>query len=116
MEFARPYLIDEVAREFGDLKIVISQLGYPWTDETLVLLGKHSNVYADLSGLLQHPWHAYNTLLSAYQDGVIDKVLFGSNFPYTSAAECIEALYSFNQFCHGTNLPTVPREQLRQMV
>lgn len=116
MEFARPFLIDEVAREFSNLRIIIAQLGYPWTDETLVLLGKHENVLADISGLLQHPWNAYNALLSAGQSGVIDKLLFGSNFPYTSAATCIEALYSINKFCHGTSLPTVPREQLRQIV
>jgi hypothetical protein len=116
MEFARPYLVDEVAREFPDLKIVISQLGYPWMDETIVLVGKHSNVFADISGLLHHPWQSYNALLTAYQAGVMDRLLFGSNFPFSTPAQCIEALYSINQFCHGTNLPTVPREQLRRIV
>lgn len=116
MEFARPYLIDEVAREFPELKIILSQLGYPWMEETIVLLGKHRNVFADISGLLHHPWKSYNALLAAYQAGVMDRLLFGSNFPYSTAAACIEALYSINQFCHGTNLPTIPREQLRQIV
>ncbi len=116
MEFARPYLLDEVAREFPDLKIIISQLGYPWIDETIVLLGKHRSVFADISGLLHHPWQAYNALLAAYHAGVMDGLLFGSNFPYTSPAVCIESLYSIHQFCHGTNLPTIPREQLRQIV
>ncbi|UCD27510.1 MAG: amidohydrolase family protein, partial [Planctomycetota bacterium] len=46
MEFARPYLLDEVAREFSDLRIVVSQLGYPWVDETIALLSKHKNVFA----------------------------------------------------------------------
>lgn len=116
MEFARPYLVDEVAREFPDLKIIISQLGYPWMEETTALLAKHRNVFADISGLVHHEWLAYNALLSAYQAGVMDALLFGSNFPYTTAAACIEALYSINQFCHGTALPTIPREQLRQIV
>lgn len=116
MEFARPALLDEAAREFPDLKIIVSGLGYPWTDETIVLLAKHRNVFADISGLLNHPWQAYNALLAAYQAGVMDALLFGSNFPYSTAAVCIEALYSINQFCHGTHLPTMPREQLRQIV
>lgn len=116
MEFARPFLLDEVAREFPTLKIIISQLGYPWIDETIGLLAKHPNVFADISGLLQYPWQAYNALVSAYQAGVMDALLFGSNFPFTSAAECIESLYSINQFCHGTNLPNIPREQLRRIV
>lgn len=116
MEYARPVLIDEVAREFPELQIVVAQLGYPWTEETIALLSKHTNVYADISGLTKRPWHAYNALLSAYQAGVMDRLLFGSNFPYASPATCIESLYSINQFYHGTNLPTIPREQLRQIV
>jgi predicted TIM-barrel fold metal-dependent hydrolase len=116
MEFARPYLIDEVAREFPSLKIVITQFGHPWIEETIALLGKHENLFADISGIVQQPWQAYNALVLAYQAGVMDALLFGSNFPYSTAAESIEGLYSINQFCHGTNLPTIPREQLRRIV
>jgi len=116
MEFARPYLLDEVAREFPDLRIIVAQLGHPWVEETVLLLAKHPNVYADIGGLLHNNWQAYNALLAAYQADVMDKLLFASNFPFTSAAACIESLYSINQFCHGTNLPTIPREQLRRIV
>jgi len=116
LEYGRPYLLDEIARTFPGLRIVIAQLGQPWIDETIVMLGKHANVLADLSGLLGRPWQAYNALVSAHQHGVIDKLLFGSDFPYTSATECIEALYSINQLAQGTNLPVVPREALRGIV
>jgi predicted TIM-barrel fold metal-dependent hydrolase len=116
MEFARPYLIDEVARTFPKLPLVIAQMGQPWVDETICLLGKHSNVFADVSGLLGRPWQAYNAMVAAHQSGVIDKLLFGSDFPYTNATECIEALYSLNQLAQGTNLPVVPRENLRGIV
>jgi len=116
LEYGRPYLFDDVARSFPNLRVVIAQLGQPWTEETIVLLGKHANVYADVSGLLKRPWQAYNALVSCYQAGVIDKLLFGSDFPYTNATECIEALYSINQMAQGTNMPVVPREALRGIV
>jgi predicted TIM-barrel fold metal-dependent hydrolase len=116
LEFGRPYLLDEVARTFPKLRMVIAQLGQPWVDETICMLAKHPHVYADVSGLLGRPWQAYNALVSVYQHGVIDKLLFGSDFPYTSATECIEALYSINQLAQGTNLPVVPREALRGIV
>ncbi len=116
LEYGRPYLLDEVARTFPKLRIVIAQLGQPWTDETICMLGKHQHVFADVSGLLSRPWQAYNALVLAYQHGVIDKLLFGSDFPYTSATVCIEALYSINQLAQGTNLPVVPREALRGIV
>jgi predicted TIM-barrel fold metal-dependent hydrolase len=116
LEFARPYLLDEVARSFPRLRLVIAQLGQPWVDETIMMLGKHTNVFADVSGLLSRPWQAYGALVGAYQYGVIEKLLFGSDFPYTNAADCIEALYSLNQIPQGTNMPVVPREALRGIV
>jgi predicted TIM-barrel fold metal-dependent hydrolase len=116
LEYGRPYLLDEVARTFPGLRLVIAQLGQPWVDETICMLAKHPNVYADVSGLLSRPWQAYNALVDCYQAGVIDKLLFGSDFPYTNAEECIESLYSINQLAQGTNLPVVPREALRGIV
>lgn len=116
MEYGRPYLLDEVARTFPGLRIIVAQLGQPWVEETICLLGKHENVFADISGMLGQKWQAYNALVSAHQAGVMDKLLFGSDFPYTNAGECIEALYSLNQIAQGTNLPIVPREALRGIV
>jgi len=116
MEYSRPSLLDDVAREFPELRIIVAHLGYPWVDEAIVLVGKHPNVFADISALLHRPWQAYNALLSTYHYGVTDKLLFGSDFPYTSASTCIEALYSINHLVHGTNLPTIPREKLRGIV
>ncbi len=116
LEFAQPYLFDEVARTFPELRLVIAQVGYPFVDQTILLMSKHPNVYADVSGLPGRPWAAYNTIVNCYQGGVLDKLLFGSDFPYTNATECIEALYSLNQFSFGSNLPLVPREAIRSII
>lgn len=116
LEYARPFLLDEVARELPQLKIVIAHMGYPWVNETIVLLAKHANVFAEISWLLHQPWQAYQALLSAHQYGVTHKLLFGSGFPAAAASDCIEALYSINHMVHGTNLPVIPRESLRGIV
>ena len=116
LQYAQPVLLDEIARELPDLRLVVAHMGYPWVHETIALLSKHAHVYAEISGLLNQPWQGYQALLSAYQCGVMDKLLFGSGFPSTPASFCIEALYSINHLCHGTNLPTIPREQLRGIV
>lgn len=116
LEYGRPVLLDEVARELPDLRMVIAHMGHPWEHETITLLSKHTNVFAEISWLLREPWRAYQALLSAHQCGVIDKLLFGSGFPAAAASYCIEALYSINHLVHGTNLPPIPREQLRGIV
>jgi predicted TIM-barrel fold metal-dependent hydrolase len=116
MEYSQPMLLDEVAREFPELRIVIARLGHPWIHQTVVLLGKHPNMYANVAGLLPQPWLSYSALLAAHEYGVIHKLLFGSDFPYRSPASCIEALYSLNQFSHASTLSPIPREQLRGVV
>ena len=116
LEFGRPMLWDEIARSMPGLRIAISQLGQPWIDETLLLLSKHDRVYADISGVASRPWQLYNALLSATSYRVMDKLLFGSGFPYELPAKAIESLYTVNSFSQGTQLPSIPRSQIRGIV
>jgi len=116
MEYARPFLLDEIARDFPNLTMVISSLGHPWVEEAISLLGKHPRVFADVAGLIRRHWQAYNALVLAHQFNVMDKVLFGSDFPYYTAAEAIKAVYRLHEVIQGTNLPSVPRETLRGMI
>jgi hypothetical protein len=116
MEYAQPHLFDEPARTFPDLTLVIGSLGWPWVCQTVALLAKQPRVYADIAGLLRRPWEAYQALLLVHQAGVADKLLFGSDFPFSTAAAAIERLYRLNELVHGTNFPGVPREVLRGIV
>lgn len=116
LDFAHPALWDEVARTYPQLPIVICQLGHPWVDQALVLVSKHENVYAEISGVASRPWQLYNALLSASSFGVMDKLLFGSDFPFDTPAKAIEAMYSINGFSQGTQLPSIPRASIRAIV
>jgi|GEM_PF-105055 len=116
LEFAQPVLLDEVAREFPKLRIIISQVGHPWIEETLTLMSKHRNVFADLSSVVTRPWQLYNLLHSAHQQCVMDRLLFGSDFPQCTPQKAITTIYSVNTLTQGTMLPSVPREQLRSIV
>ena len=116
MEYAMPYLLDDVARNFPHLKILISHCGYPWIDEALALIGKHNNIYTELSQVVSRPWQLYNVLLQAHQLGVTDRLLLGSDFPQMRPDQAIEAIYSLNKFTLGSGLPAIPREKLRAIV
>lgn len=116
MEFAQPYLLDEVARTFPKLKLIVSSIGHPFVEQGLALIAKHPTFYADLSDLMHRPWQLYNALVQAYHLGVMDQLLFGSNFPFCTPEKAIMTIYSVNTMTQGTNLPSVPREQLRSIV
>jgi len=113
LKFSLPVLLEDVALEFPDLKIVVAHLGYPWTVETALLVKKQPNVYAEISGMTNKPWQFYNAMITAVEYGVADKLLFGSDWPFATPARAIEALYSVNQMPQGTSFPVIPRETLR---
>jgi predicted TIM-barrel fold metal-dependent hydrolase len=116
MEYARPMLLDQVALEYPELTMVVSSMGHPWVDEGIALIGKHPRVFADVAGLIRRPLAAHHWLVLAWQFDVADKILFGSDFPYLTAAGAIESLYRLHEIAQGTNLPTVPREVLRSII
>lgn len=116
MDYSQPHLLDEVGRTFPDLRLVLAQVGHPWAEQALWLIGKHPNFYADLSDLSQRPWQLYNVLLLASQQRVIDHLLLGSDFPFATPEEVVVTIYSVNQHTQGTQLPTIPREDLRSIV
>ncbi|MEJ2648849.1 MAG: amidohydrolase family protein [Sedimentisphaerales bacterium] len=116
LDYAQPYLLDEVAREFPALKIIIGNMGVPFVEQTLVMIAKHKNVYADLTIKPRNVWQTYNTVIAAHEYGVMDKLLFGSGFPSGNAGQCIETLLGFNMLLADTNLPTVPRGSIQNII
>jgi predicted TIM-barrel fold metal-dependent hydrolase len=116
LEYDRPTPWDEVARSFPRLPIVLGGFGFPWIDETIALLAKHQRLYTELSGIASQPWRLYTTLLLASEAGVLEKVHFGSGFPFGSPAAAVEAIYSLNSYALGTHLPSIPRAALRGIV
>lgn len=84
-----PYL-DDVALEFPELVIVGGHIGYPWTDEMISLATKYPNVYIDTSA---YKAKRFPPALREYMKGHgRKKVLFGSNYPMLTPADCLAQL------------------------
>ena len=98
------------------MKIIVGGMGSPFVEQTLALVAKHSNVYADLTVRPSSVWQVFNTVVAANEHGVMDKLLFGSGFPLGNAGQCIETLLGFNMLLADTNLPTVPRDRISTIV
>lgn len=49
---SQPIGIDQVAREYPDLRIVMCHVGVPWHIDACEIAWKHDNVWVDLSGLV----------------------------------------------------------------
>lgn len=115
LRFTRPYLIDEVASRFPDLKMVLAHLGHPWEADTIVTIRKHPNVYADISALFYRPWQLYNSLTLVDEYRVWPKILFGSDYAVTTPDESYRELRALNDMLEGTKLPRVSHDRLDEV-
>ncbi|MCW5556235.1 MAG: amidohydrolase [Verrucomicrobiae bacterium] len=110
LEYARPAHMDQVAIDFPDLKIILAHLGHPWEGETIAVIRRNANVYADLSALHYRPWQFYNSMRLAYEYRATHKLFFGSDFPFTTTAGSLEGIQNLNAILAGSGLPPVPAE------
>jgi predicted TIM-barrel fold metal-dependent hydrolase len=116
LKYADPLLLEEVAWAFPELPIVIAHMGHPWMAETIVLVRKHANLYTDISAIYYRPWQFYNGLVLAVEYGVEEKLLFGSDWPFTTPAETVDELRRINRFTEGTSLPRIPEEVIESII
>ncbi len=105
---ARPVLLDEVATRFPELRIVVAHLGHPWIEEAMATIRKHPNLFADISALETRPWQFYNGMLAAFEYGVTDRLLLGTDYPFSTIERTTEGLRSINRLVAGTALPVIP--------
>jgi predicted TIM-barrel fold metal-dependent hydrolase len=116
LKFAHPLQLEDVALTFPSLRMVIAHLGHPWIEDTLVLIRKHPYLYSDISALHYRPWQFYNALILAKEYGVLDRLLFGTDFPFTTAEATITALRGFNRMTAGTNLSILMDEEVDNLI
>ena len=116
LELANPILLQPIALKFPKLRMLIAHMGHPWIAETLVLIRKHPHFYTDISALYYRPWQFYNALVLAMEYGVLDKLLFGTDYPFTTPASTIAALKKVNDMATGTNMPRIPEAKIDAMI
>jgi predicted TIM-barrel fold metal-dependent hydrolase len=116
LDFAHPRHIDRVATAFPDLKMILAHMAHPWQTDCYVVIRKHPNVYADISANFYRPWSYYNAMRIATEWAVLDKLLFGSDYPIAAPQETMDALWRVNDAIAGTALPPVPLDALERIL
>jgi len=116
LKFTLPRLIEPVALRHPGVKIILAHLGHPYEGECLVTIRKHENVFADVSALHYRPWQLYNSLVLAQEYGVWHKLLFGTDFPFTTVNASISGIRALNDMLEGTRLPRLDAAQIEAMI
>jgi uncharacterized protein len=116
LECTLPRHLDRVAIRFPEVKIIMAHLGHPYEGECVVTIRKHPNVYADVSALHYRPFQLYQSLMLVQEYGVWDKVLFGSDYPFTTVSASIDGLRRLNGMLEGTALPRISETEIDRMI
>lgn len=116
MKFQHPWQLDDVARDFRELTIVLAHFGVPWVDEAMCLVAKHDNVYTDLSfwTIVEMPEMILLQLLRCPRYGcTYDRILWGSDYPLTTPAESLRLLREeLPVAAERMGLPMIPDEAM----
>lgn len=115
LEYTLPRLLDDVATRFPDVKLILAHLSHPYEGECVVTIRKHPNVYADCSALHYRPFQLYHSLMLVQEYGVWNKLLFGSDYPFTTVDASLAGMRALNNMLAGTALPRLDMDQMEQM-
>lgn len=116
LDYSRPAHFDAIAVEFPELRMILAHLGHPWEGETIAVIRRHPHVYADLSALYYRPWQFYNSMRLLVEYRTEAKVLFGSDFPFTTTADSIAGVRGLNGILAQSGLPPVPAQVLEDII
>lgn len=116
LKYAQPTQLEDLAMLYPDLKIIIAHMGHPWVDETIVLIRKQPNIYADISALYYRPWQFYNSLMSAVEYGAHHKLLLGSDYTFTTPGDTIACLRKANHIVGDSGLPKISSEVVETLI
>ena len=111
-----PRHLDPVAIRFPQVKIIMAHLSHPYEGECVAIIRKHPNVYADVSAIHYRPFQLYHSLMLVQEYGVWHKLLFGSDYPFTTIDASIEGLYGLNKMLDGTALPRLDERAIHALI
>ena len=90
----RPILLDGIACDFPELKLIGIHVGIPWTDEMIAMAWKHENVFIGSDAHSPKYWPpAFVNYINSYGQ---DKVMFGTDFPVLGFKRTMDEVLALN--------------------
>ena len=116
LTYAHPLTLDRVAMAFPRLKMVLAHLSHPWQGDSLSVVRKHPNVWADVSAQFYRPYSFWQGMRLFYEWGVTSKIFFGSDWPVTLPQDNIDALRGLEKFAKDHHLPAIPSAEIEGII
>ncbi len=97
IDHVAPRSIDFVARDFPELKIIMSHGGYPWVNEAIIVTQRNKNVFLEISEY--ELWPQADAYVEAANTIIGDKMMYASAHPFIDYREQLAkyAKLAFNE-------------------
>jgi predicted TIM-barrel fold metal-dependent hydrolase len=114
-EYARPLQLDLVARTYPQLRMWIAHFGHPWAEEALSVVRRHEHFYIDASALDTRPWQFAQALACAKEYRVLDRVLFGSDYPFSTVERTVTGLHGAAAMCRRLGIADISEDDVERI-
>jgi len=88
IKYSHPMYVEDVAKDFPNLNLILAHFGWPWVLDAVVLALKYPNVYLDTSAHYLDSPKEFITFVMTKQIPITSverslkhKIIFGSNYP-----------------------------------
>lgn len=115
MDVARPLRLDGIARRFPDLRMWIAHMGHPWSEEAVSVARRHEHFYLDISALDTRPWQLAQALIHAWEYRIWDRLLFGTDYPFSTIERTVAGLRAAAQTCRRLGIADIGDEHIDQI-
>ncbi len=116
IDYAHPRHTDRIAMAFPELTIIMAHIGHPFCLDALMVARKHPHVWVDVSGCVLRPWGLYQAMATALEWGVLDRLLFASDFPASTPEESMRLLRAVNDAHPGGGAPRIPDSAVEAII
>ena len=117
LRYAHPLVMDEIAIRFPDLTVVMAHIGHPWQADTIAVIRKHPNVWADVSAGLLPP------VVVLHGDAPRDRVERAAQAAARArttrsrpSAETIAGMHALNDIPRASGLPGIPEAAIEAII
>jgi predicted TIM-barrel fold metal-dependent hydrolase len=119
LAYDHPLYIEDALADFPGLRPILAHCGFAWSELVLMLMAKDGRVAADLAfwSQSQPPWRAAQTLSMAKHLGVLDRLFWGTDYPYTDFTSDEAYWRAVPETCRRLGLePTVTDEDIEMVL
>ncbi len=105
LEHYRPILIERVAQQFPDLRIIVEHMGgWEFFGEALAVVRNNSNCYAGITSTLDEDWAWYiPTELLHHMISLVgsERVIFGTDYPFRQRDDIRTDIEAVHRICNS---------------